>query len=86
MEEIKTIIKLFEDIRKSNSEVFESCREEKITMDNEYGALYQAFWQADLKMGDAVDLLKYIEQYLIYKQMPAFEEIIRCGSDKLKKI
>lgn len=69
MEKIKTVIKLFEEIRKSNNKVFESCPEVKIAEDTEYGTLYQAFWQADLKMGDAIDLLKITEKSLACKQV-----------------
>lgn len=82
MEEVKNVISRFEDIRKSNSKAFEVCSEEKIAADSEYGALYQAFWQADLRMADAIDLLKKAEQKVTYKQMPAFEEVVRYGCNK----
>lgn len=81
MEELKTIIRLFEEIKKSNNRVFESCREEKIAMDYEYGKLYQAFWQSGLRMDDVIDLLKAIDYKLTNKQ-PALENIIQQRCEK----
>ena len=85
MEELKTVIRLCEEISKSNNRVFESCREEKISMDYEYGALYQAFWQAGLRTDDVIDLLKAIDYKLTNKQ-PALENVTQQKCDKSQGI
>jgi len=57
MDKIKTIIELLEKIRISNKKTFDSCPNEKLLNDTEYGELYQAYWQSDFRVKNIIDLL-----------------------------
>ncbi len=61
MEEIKTIIEMLDKIRASDNKTFNNCPENKLLHDLEYGQLYQAFWQADVRIGNVIKLLKAID-------------------------
>ncbi len=62
MEEIKTIIELLDKIRAANNKVFNSCPEERLLKDIEYGNLYQAFWMSDFRIKNGIELLKVVER------------------------
>ena len=62
MDELKTSIELLEKIRQQDKNYFDSCSEQKLLTDAEYSKLYQAFWQADLRIGNAIDLLKAVNR------------------------
>ncbi|MFZ5986687.1 MAG: hypothetical protein ACOYWZ_06120 [Bacillota bacterium] len=61
MEEIKKIIDLLEKIRVSNKKTFNSCPDEKLLKDTDYGMLYQALWQADFRLKNIIDLLRAVD-------------------------
>jgi hypothetical protein len=69
MEEIKTILELLEKIRTSNNKTFNSCPDEKLLKDIEYGSLYQAFWQADFRLKNVIELLKAVEKKSLCRQI-----------------
>lgn len=62
MNEIKTIIELLEKIRQSDKKAFDACPEVKLMTDAEYSQLYQMYWQADIRLGQVIDLLKAINR------------------------
>jgi hypothetical protein len=61
MDEITTIIELLEKIRLQDKNCFDLSSEQKLLTDAEYSKLYQAFWQADLRIGNVIDLLKAVK-------------------------
>ncbi|AEY65516.1 hypothetical protein [Clostridium sp. BNL1100] len=65
MEELKTIIELLKKIRAKNSVVFNSCQDEKLMQDIEYGNLYQEYWTADFRLKNVIGLLEAVEKELI---------------------
>ncbi|EPR11636.1 hypothetical protein [Ruminiclostridium papyrosolvens] len=65
MEELKTIIELLKKIRAKNNVVFNSCQDEKLMQDIEYGNLYQEYWTADFRLKNVIGLLEAVEKELI---------------------
>ena len=65
MDEIKTIIELLEKVRGANNKTFNSCSEEKLLTDTEYGNLYHAFWLSDFRLRNVVELLKSVDKNLM---------------------
>ncbi len=65
MEELKTIIELLKKIRTKNNVVFNSCQDEKLMQDIEYGNLYQEYWTADFRLKNVIGLLEAVEKELI---------------------
>lgn len=72
MEKIKTIVELLEKVRMSNKKTFDSCPDEKLLKDTEYGALYQAYWQADFRVKNIIDLLRTLEIDSVYDKANNF--------------
>ncbi len=69
MEELKTIIELLKKIRAKNNVVFNSCQDEKLMQDIEYGNLYQEYWTADFRLKNVIGLLEAVEKELFsYKR------------------
>ncbi len=65
MEELKTIIELLKKIRAKNNVVFNSCQDEKLMQDIEYGNLYQEYWTSDFRLKNVIGLLEAVEKELI---------------------
>jgi len=65
MEELKTIIELLKKIRAKNNVVFNSCQDEKLMQDIEYGNLYQEYWTANFRLKNVIGLLEAVEKELI---------------------
>lgn len=74
--ELKSVIDLLKKVREQNGIALNSCPEDKLLCDAEYGKLFQSLWTSDFKLKNLIILLEVIDKSLIAEPKLTKQ---RCG-------